>query len=395
MAILNEGTPDNASVTSEVDSDGNAVIAVPPDSTVDLNETDSSGVADEYLDEEIETRDSDEFPVRELSDRTEEIPALLGRNNISDDEESENAPDQDETAENVEKEDGSAASAPDSLPDNQLLQEMMAVSERSSMEPPAMWGEVTKMLESMQESLHDSLAQTQYISAKLDAVSSETEGLITQVNSVSLNCELLAAELESISSGANNKSMLSKTYLIISSVVLALLVVFQLYIFTLQNSTQRIQGNASSAVLQNISSLNKKMVVYDKNISKILEKSAEEEHAKANPVTADKTGHEAHGASEAGHVNVTPVLEKLNKVRNGFPEKKLIRKETGDWFVYNKKNDECISDVDVIEALNQAYRKTGRSITTSIPLPAHKALCVLKPDGKGGTQVVMTKEFLP
>ena len=395
MAILNEGTPENTSVASGVDSDGNAVVAVPPDSEVDLHETDSSGVTDEYHAEEIETRDSDGLSIRELSDRTEEIPALLGRNNTFDDEESESASDQDIATENVDKEDGYAASFPASQPDTRQQQEITAMSERSSMEPPAMWGEVTKILESMQESLQDSLAHTQYISTKLDAVSNETEGLITQVNSVSLNCELLAAELESISAGANNKSMLSKTYLIISSVVLALLIVFQIYIFSLQNSTQRIQGNASSAVLQNISSLNKKMVVYDRNITKILEKNAEEEHAKANLVAAEKAGHNAQGASEAGHVNVTPVLEKLNKVRNGFPEKKLIRKETGDWFVYNKKNDECISDVDVIEALNQAYRKTGRSITTSIPLPAHKALCVLKPDGKGGTQVVMTKEFLP
>ena len=98
---------------------------------------------------------------------------------------------------------------------------------------------------------------------------------------------------------------------------------------------------------------------------------------------------------EGSSANSLSVLERLNKLRNGLPEKRLIRKETGDWFVYNKKSQECISDVEVIEALNQAYRKIGRQLEPNIPMPAHNALCILKPNGKGGTDVVMTKEFLP
>jgi hypothetical protein len=85
----------------------------------------------------------------------------------------------------------------------------------------------------------------------------------------------------------------------------------------------------------------------------------------------------------------------LNKLRNGLAEKKLIRKENGDWFVYGKKSEENITDVEVIKALNLAYEKIGRSLIPPVPLPAHNALCILKADGKGGTQIVMTKDFLP
>jgi len=87
----------------------------------------------------------------------------------------------------------------------------------------------------------------------------------------------------------------------------------------------------------------------------------------------------------------------LNKLRNGLPEKKLFRNETGDWFTYNnnkKNNHESISDIEIIKALNEAYIKIGRTITPGIPLPPVKALCLLKPDGKGGTQIIMTKEFV-
>ena len=153
-----------------------------------------------------------------------------------------------------------------------------------------------------------------------------------------------------------------------------------------------ISGEAAKQILTDIGNLNKKMADYNKNITKVLEKPVQQEHAQPSPVAAEIAVHEPQVTSSA---SVTPVNEKLNKLRNGLPEKKLFRKETGDWFVFNKKNDECISDVEIIDSLNQAYRKIGRSVSPVVPLPAHKALCILKPDGKGGTQVVMTTEFLP
>jgi hypothetical protein len=335
-------------------------------------------------------------------DRREEVPALLGVSEISDNEEPEIMPYQDTDSdaaastedintESLADQGGFATEIIHDLPNIRQIDTIPVESGNTAGGLPHVGIEIKNILELLQ----DSLANTQYISSKMDAVSSETNSLIKQVNSISVNGELLAAEMESITSDANTKGMLSKTFLSISSVIVGLLAISEIYMFTSQIKMQQLQNSTASAVLKNISGLNKKMAVYDKNLTKALEHSTQQEHAQPNPAVGEKTGHETHGNKEVGSATVTPVLEKLNKLRNGLPEKKLIRKETGDWFVYNKKSEECISDVEVIEALNQAYKKIGRTILPAIPMPTHNALCILKPDGKGGTDIVMTKVFLP
>jgi hypothetical protein len=165
--------------------------------------------------------------------------------------------------------------------------------------------------------------------------------------------------------------------------------------FASLNKIQLLQNTAGSTVLQNINNLNKKMADYDKNLTKALDKPIQQEHPQPNPAASPTNGHGTAENIQASTVTITPVTERLNKLRNGLPEKKLFRNETGDWFTYNKKgNNESISDIEVIQALNEAYIKIGRAISPGIPLPPIKALCLLKPDGKGGTQIVMTKEFV-
>ena len=389
---------ENASDSTEVHNDDTASVPVQPDS-------DGSGP--------VETTDGEHLDFLAISDevepdRSEEVSALLGRSLSSDNEEKVMVPDQDvvdekdEVKEDAARVDGSDAedyedevvSALDAfldVPDNRPVPAPDVYSEICAGDQPASGYELKSILESLKETA----AACQYISTKIDAVSNDTDGLIKQVNSISLNHELLAAEMESISSDSNSKSMLSKTFLTISSAIVLLLVMFQIYMFVSLINTQRLQNAAGSSVLDKISGLNTKMADYDKNLTKALEKSAQQEHAQPIPAAAEKTAHDTGVKSESGPAPVTPVLERLNKLRNGHPEKKLIRKETGDWFVYDKKNNECISDIEVIEALNQAYRKIGRSTSVTVPMPSHNALCILKPDGKGGTQVVMTKDFLP
>ena len=279
----------------------------------------------------------------------------------------------------------------DVLREERQIAAIMAEPEKKAPEYPAAGNDVLKVLESLQ----DSLADTRYISAKIDAVSDDTERLIKQVNNLSVNYEMLATEMESITSGADTKRMLSKAFLAISSIIVTLLVFFQVYMFVTLIQVQQVQNASGSSVLENIGSLSKKLADYDKHLAKALEKPVQQEHAQPSHVVAEKSDHETGGNKEAAPAQVTQVIEKLNKLRSGLPEKKLIRKETGDWFVYNKKVDECIADVEVIETLNQAYRKIGRSLSTSVPMPSHNALCILKPDGRGGTQVVMTKDFVP
>lgn len=351
---------------------------------------------------EVTCREPEDIPVHMKSDRMEEVPALLGMTVIADDEEPESATGREMTPETaipvsdvnaaVEADDADSATDPvTSLPDTRYMPAPVAEPERTTLEQR----ELEIDLKKIRESLHDSLADTRYISAKIDAVSSETDGLIKHIDDLSLKYELLTAEIAATSSSATTKRVLSKTFLTLSSMVIVLLAAFQIYTFMLLLKTERLQNATGSSVLENVSSLNKKMADYNKNLAKALENQVHKEQAQPKPAAAEKTDHTTHGTAETGPAPVTSVQERLNRLRNGLPEKKLFRRETGDWFVFNKKNDECISDVEVIDTLNQAYKKIGGSLSITVPLPSHKALCVLKPDGKGGTQVVMTKDFLP
>jgi len=363
MAIPADDSVEKTSVSDEVNADGNT------ETTDQLNAgTDQELVAEGVPSEGIAPASGDTVSVddtEQLHDRKEEVMELLGG--------AETAPAHDEEAAATVTDpfDALLAAVVDQLPPRQ--------------EPPDNGGELKVIMETLQESL----ANTQSLSEKIDAVSNHTDGLVKQLNGLALNYELLTAEMETISSDAHSKSVLSKTFLVISTLIIALLVVFQIYMFTSLIKTERLQNASGSTVLENITGLNNKMAAYDKNLTKALEVPPQQEQVQAHPAVV-----EAAGNMETAPVNVTPVLEKLNKLRNGLPEKKLIRKESGDWFVYNKKSDECVSDVDVVEALNESYIKIGRTLTPTIPMPQHKALCILKPDGKGGTKVDMTKEFV-
>lgn len=375
------------------------------DGSVDTENTENTEDTEDT--EDTESADNKDLPE---SDPREEVSALLGQEKITGDEESdilevkdeEDDPAPEETVTTAfeneyedDEEEGVEVSATDSvelLPDSP---QMPAIAVESVHEPEknADYGDEFK---NIMESLHHSLTDTQYISSKMDAVSSDTERLVKEVNTIKLSYELITAELEAITSDGNTKNVLSKTFLTIASVLLGLLVILQIYMFSSLIKTERLQNAAGSTVLENISGLNKKMAEYDKNLAKALEKQVHDAPAPPEHAVAEKAVHETSEKKEAAPLAVTPVAEKLNKLRNGLPEKKLIRKETGDWFVYNnKKSEESISDIEIIEVLNQAYRRIGRSLMPSIPTPPNNALCILKPDGKGGTEVVMTKDFLP
>jgi len=400
MAITTDDSTEKTSVSADVDSGTNADATVQPDSAADQNVPDEGAVSEDSAVETGDTAPSD--GTEHSSDRKVEVMELLGGTDASTTEEPEIVPLQDGAIEEATPVESGVAvdeidavlpatGSSNNLPDDRLMSAIAAESENIAAKLAGNWSDLKGILESIQ----DSLANTQSVPSKIDALSNDADGLVKQLHGLSLNYELLTAELETISSDAHSKSVLSKTFLIISSLIIVLLVSFQIYLFMSLITIERIQNVAGSSVLENIRGLDKKMAAYDKNLTKSLENPPQQEHAQPNPAVAEKSGHETAAHKEAGPADATPVLAKLNRLRNGLPEKKLIRKETGDWFVYSKKNEECISDVEVIDSLNQAYRKIGRSTSPGIPMPAHNALCILKPDGKGGTQVVMTKEFLP
>jgi hypothetical protein len=377
---------------------------VPTDKKVDKNPASPVQTAPEVNQVTADTEIQPDGTVGVLqSDRSEEVPSLLGGdivfgNNALEIAQSE-IKEYEETVSQYYADSGeekntaaSAAALPQETTNTQLIPEIIITELATIKEAQTVAGVEQNKI---QETLHDSLANIQNISSKVDAVSNYTETLIKQIDSLSTNLTVLSGELEAFSSASHSKSILSKLFLLCSSVILVLLVSFQIYMFASLNKIQLLQNTAGSTVLLNITNLNKKMADYDKNLTKVLDKPVQQEHPQPNPVSTPKNGHGTAENIQASTVAITPVMERLNKLRNGLPEKKLFRNETGDWFTYNKKsNNESISDIEVIQALNEAYIKIGRAITPGIPLPPIKALCLLKPDGKGGTQIIMTKEFV-
>jgi hypothetical protein len=343
--------------------------------------------------EDLELEHTDEHLA---SDRTEEVPALLGMVDISEMAEPDSVSDQDVPDEAATSPDGNeagesafAADSADDLPDSRVLPVEEDAESAAAVEHSASGGGWEIILESLQ----DSLAHThQDLSSKIEAVSNDTGGLIKQVNNVTSMYEMLASEMESISSGANTKNILSKTFLVVSSLIVALLVVFQVYMFVSLVKIQKSQNVTGASVLQNMSSLNKKMAAYDKNLTKVLEKPAQPEPLPPSAAPAEKADHETHEIKEVAPATASLLPEKLNKLRNGLPEKKLLRKDTGDWYVFGKKSEGLISDAEVIEALNQAYTKYSRTLWPNIPLESQKTQCILRPNGKGGTEIFMSRE---
>jgi hypothetical protein len=228
---------------------------------------------------------------------------------------------------------------------------------------------------------------------KIDGIAADVSQVTDQLNQITYKYEQVSSEIESLLADNNSKSILSKTFLLISTLAVVALVSFQIYTFTELVSAKRQLNLSGRSVVENLTTLNKKMAEYDKNLTKALESPPPKEPAK-QAIAETTTVNEKDGPMEVAPA-ASLVQEKINRLRNGLPEKRLIRKETGDWFIVNnKKNGECITDSEVIEALNNAYQKAGRSLKTKIPLPSHNSLCILKPDGKGGTEIVITKEFV-
>lgn len=88
-------------------------------------------------------------------------------------------------------------------------------------------------------------------------------------------------------------------------------------------------------------------------------------------------------------------IETLNKLRGGLTERRLIRKSDGDWYVVGNR-DEAVGNPEVIEILNNAYQTAKSAERAGQVVPPHtgNAVVVLKPDGKGGTQVRTAYDFI-
>lgn len=337
-----------------------------------------------------------------VTDRSHEIPALLET-------------DPPEEAAEVSHE---------TLP---AVEEGSAVSEISSAAAPAenalsaamqtLSVEITAIrsdLAAVRESLQTFHSGSQQMAARLDGIAGSTDTLAGKVNQITLDNQLMSAELETLVSASGSGKMLSKVFLMGACVVIAIIAGFQIYMYTSLIQVEKLQEASGSKLLESFKLVDKKLAEFTSSQPKEQAAAPAGQHGSspAHPNQADhgnaaalshtpqpppsgQLGNNATHGEQIATTAAIPLQEKLNRLRNGQAERKLVRKENGDWFLYSKKTDECIADSEVIEALNQAYKRLGRPLTTKTPLPAHNSLCILKPDGKGGTEIVMTKNFVP
>lgn len=169
-------------------------------------------------------------------------------------------------------------------------------------------------------------------------------------------------------------SALSPWFLVLSLLALVLLLAGMGYLAMQQKRLQQRQDKVSFIATEAAELQEKKLAAFDRHFAELL-------------------GAEIKGVREAA--GRESVKSKLNRLRAGAAEQKLVRKSSGDWLLPGVKKEELVTDQETIEALNQAFERSGRQLAAPPGMPPHSVLVLLKPDGKGGTELVATRETVP
>jgi cell division protein FtsL len=181
-------------------------------------------------------------------------------------------------------------------------------------------------------------------------------------------------QLISWSEDVKGAGTLSKLFQIVTLLVLVLLLAGISYLAVRQYQINHHLHTAEAAVAETIKIQQKQIAEYDKHF-------------------ADLVGSELRKEREASIK--ASVQDRLNRLRNGLAEQQLYRKNNGDWFVVSGKNEVPVADPDIIQELNQAFVRSGRVLITPYLVPPHKVVSFLRPNGQGGTDIVVTKELAP
>lgn len=217
----------------------------------------------------------------------------------------------------------------------------------------------------------------EYIAATTFEVSEKVAELSRTVTVVSLELQKVVDETEQLRSWADSSkitSALSKSFLIVSITVLVVLLAGVGYLSVNQLQLQQRQDKVSAVAMQAVETQEKRMVEFNRQFAGLV-------------------GQEIKSEREA--ISKEAIMSKLNHLRSGALEQRLLRKSNGDWLIPRGKTEELITDHVTIEALNREFEKSGRALVTPPTVPPHKVLSILKPNGKGGTDVVVTRETLP
>lgn len=228
------------------------------------------------------------------------------------------------------------------------------------------------------------LAAVQEQQSKLEYIASTSFDLSEKVAELSRAVAVLTEQLQKVSEETERTvawsestrlvSPLSKTFLILSIVVLVALLGGMGYLAVSQLQLQQRQDKVSHLATQAVETQAKRQAEFDKQFATLV---------------GTEIKHEREAISKES------TQSKLNHLRGGAAEQRLLRKSSGDWLLPKGKTEELITDQHLIELLNQLFEKSGRSLTTHPSLPPHKVVSILKPNGKGGTDLVVTRETVP
>jgi len=208
------------------------------------------------------------------------------------------------------------------------------------------------------------------LSEKVALLSTTTAAMTVTIQKISDETE----QMVGWSHDVKVTSALSKVFLALSILVLVLLLGGMSYLAIGHYNAQHHLHAAQTAVAETIKVQQKQIAEYDKHF-------------------ADLVGGELKKEREAS--SKASVHDRINRLRNGLAEQPLHRKNNGDWFVASGKNEVSITDPEIIEELNQAFVKSGKTLTVPYLVPPHKMVVALRPNGKGGTDIFVTKDVVP
>ncbi len=225
-------------------------------------------------------------------------------------------------------------------------------------------------LAGLTERFEQSTQKVEELTGKVALLSAAVSGMTTDIAGLSEE----TGQVVSWTENTRVVSVASKIFLSLSLLVLLLLLGGMSYLAIQLMQTQHRQNAADKAVSGVLKLEQKRLSDYDKHFADLVGAEIKKERASSSQAI---------------------VQDKLNRLRNGLAEQRLYRKNNGDWFVEANKREEVVTDPELIELLNQAFAKAGRALTTTYLVPPHKAVSVLRPNGHGGTDIVVTKDVVP
>lgn len=218
-------------------------------------------------------------------------------------------------------------------------------------EPEDQMEYITKAVFTISEQVSELSKAVSFLSAEVQKVSDDTEYTVKWSDSTKLH------------------KPISAVFIVVACLLLTALYAATGYLAKQHIQLQKRQDSLSELAVQAVENLHKRQAEFDNRFASLVGEELQKERAV---------------------ISKESVHSKLNRLRHGASEFKLLRTHTGDWLVPKEKAEEVITDHDLITFLNQLYEKTGRSLAVHPSLPPHKVVVMLQPDGKGGTLMRIT-----